>query len=149
MKNMNNTTKMAIGGFVIAALFFYGGYAYAGGGAKGGAAGIRMMGANGTFTRGQFAGAGGAGRIPGGFSGGTILAKDAQSITVKAQDGSSRIIFWSPSTQVMKTVSGTGDDLVVGQNVMIAGTQNTDGSLTAQSIQIRPARAATTTPSTR
>jgi len=35
-------------------------------------------------------------------------------------------------------VSGTGDDLAVGQEVIIGGKSSSNGSLTADNIQIRP-----------
>jgi hypothetical protein len=73
-----------------------------------------------------------------GFSGGEIIKKDAQSITVKSNNGSSQIILFSDTTKVMKSVSGVADDLIVGEQVTVTGSKNQDGSMTAQSIQVRP-----------
>lgn len=95
--------------------------------------------------RGNFMGQGAAMRQGGGnvqngqgFATGELLSKDATSMTLKLQDGGSKLIYFSSSTQVMKSSEGTTDDLNVGQNLMINGKTNQDGSITAQTVQMRP-----------
>jgi len=85
-------------------------------------------------TRRGFGGRGGNG---GGFTAGQILSKDSQSITVQLPNGNSQVVFYSSSTQVIKPSPASTNDLVVGTNVTVGGTQNADGSVTAQTIQIR------------
>ena len=87
-------------------------------------------------------GAGGLGGVRGGMGGGFIsgevLSKDAQSITVKLRDGSSKIVFFASSTAVGKMDAGSIADVAQGTQVTITGTTNNDGSVTASNIQIRP-----------
>lgn len=162
LKGIKNTTyvknshKMIIGAVVIAGAFFYGGYAYAAHAAPKGMNMRFSMGANGSMARSggaaSFNTAGGAGTAfraggmgaGGGFVTGTVLSKDDQSVTVKLQDGGSKIVFVGGSTQVMKSVAGSIADISVGANVMITGSQNQDGSVTARSVDIRPMRMAST-----
>jgi hypothetical protein len=75
----------------------------------------------------------------GGLISGDVVSKDDTSMTIKMRDGSSRIVLYSGTTQVLKSSSGLASDVVAGSTVSVQGTQNADGSVTAQSIQIRPA----------
>jgi len=125
---------------IVAAAAFFGGMTYVKstrqnfakqnlGGQQMGAAGVGMRGI----------------RTGSGFASGEIIAKDdpaedgaGKSITIKLQDGGSKIVFFSDSTEISKFASGSASDLVTGQSVMANGTTNSDGSITAQSIQLRP-----------
>jgi hypothetical protein len=80
-----------------------------------------------------------------GFATGEIISKDdpakdgaGKNITIKLQDGGSKIVFFSDSTEVSKFVSGASSDLEIGKTAVVNGSTNADGSITAQSIQIRP-----------
>lgn len=75
----------------------------------------------------------------GGFVSGEIISKDEKSITVKLQDGGSKIIFFSSGTKISQNTEGSLDDLKVGNSISANGTANQDGSVSAQLIQIRPA----------
>ncbi len=75
-------------------------------------------------------------RLGGGATFGEVVSKDETSITVKMRDGGSRIVFYTPTTPLTKMMAGTISELVVGANVVVGGTPNPDGSVTAQSIQL-------------
>ncbi|MES2014552.1 MAG: DUF5666 domain-containing protein [Patescibacteria group bacterium] len=96
----------------------------------------------GQFIGGQRTGAGMRGIS--GFTVGEIIAKDATSVTVKMPDGSSKIVLVSDTTKVLKSTDGSLNDLAVGTSVSVTGTANSDKSVTATSIQIRPAGQTTT-----
>lgn len=81
--------------------------------------------------------AGGA-RSGNGATAGEILSKDDKTITVKLRDGGSKLIILSEATQITKTATGTLEDLAVGAEVTAMGSANSDGSITAESIQLRP-----------
>jgi len=69
---------------------------------------------------------------------GEVIAKDDESITVKVQEGGSKIIFISDTTTVAKTDEGSLDDLTEGMQVLVFGSENDDGSVTAENIQLNP-----------
>lgn len=82
---------------------------------------------------------GGNGSNNGNFVAGQITAKNDNSITVQGRDGSSKIVFFSGSTSIGKAAQGTADDLANGEQVVVTGQANSDGTVAAQNIQIRPA----------
>ncbi len=122
---------------VVAGVGFYGGMRY--GSSQSGVGDNRSFGVGSGARRGT-----GAGRTQGNFAAGDVIAKDDKSITVSMRSGGSKIIFFSDATQVMKSAPGALIDIMVGQQITAMGTQNSDGSMTAQSIQIRPAMPKTT-----
>jgi hypothetical protein len=67
---------------------------------------------------------------------GEITALDETTVTIKTQDGSSKIVIYSTSTKVNKTSEGSKSDLKVGEKVTAIGSTSTDGTVTAQSISI-------------
>lgn len=88
-------------------------------------------------TRGGFAG--GTRGAGGGFVAGTVASIQGGSMTISLPNGNSEIVFYSSSTSVIKPSPASVSDLTPGTSVMIGGTSNSDGSLTAQSIQVRTA----------
>lgn len=72
------------------------------------------------------------------FLSGEVISKDDKSVTIKLSDGGSKIVFFSATASIGKTTEGTAADLEVGKEITINGSANSDGSVTAQSIQIRP-----------
>jgi hypothetical protein len=74
-----------------------------------------------------------------GMTSGSIISKDDKSITLQLPNNAgSKIIFYSDSTEISKFSKGLIDDLNTGDNIMVSGKSNTDGSITAQTIQMRP-----------
>jgi hypothetical protein len=74
----------------------------------------------------------------GGFTNGQIVSLDSQSVTIKQQDGSTKVVYFSSSTAITKSTTRASSDLTVGTEVSATGTSNTDGSVTAQTIRINP-----------
>ncbi len=72
-----------------------------------------------------------------GFIAGEIISQDDKSITIKLRDGGSKIIFLSEATEIGKFASSTVSELKIGETISINGKPNADGSVTADSIQIR------------
>ncbi len=134
MKNSN--VVMGIIAIVFAAGGFFAGLKY-------------QQGKTPTFTRGQFGMTAGQNtgrqngtRAGGGMISGTILSVDATSMTVKLADNSSKIILLGQTTTYAKSTDGAISDLKVGDRVNTFGATNTDGSVTAQTVQINPPQGA-------
>ncbi len=69
---------------------------------------------------------------------GEIISSDDKSITVKLQDGSSKIVIVAETTDINKADKATKDQLKPGETVAVFGQENSDGSITAQNIQLNP-----------
>jgi len=133
---MKNKITIIVIALILIGASFYGGVVY----------GKNTVSARGQFTNSQFTGnvngargTGMRGNTNGGFTSGEIISKDAMGVTIKTQDGSTKIVLIATSTQVMKSSAGSLGDLTTGINVTITGIANSDGSITAQNVQIRPA----------
>lgn len=113
---------------------FYAGMSYGSGQASASRSQYATSSAAGRFAR------SGTGSTSGGFTTGQIITVGSGSITIQsAMSSSTEIVLVSDSTPILKTVAGSMSDLTAGTDVVVTGTPNSDGSLTAQSIQIRPA----------
>ncbi len=119
-------------GIIVLVGVFYGGVSY------GKSQTVSTSGTSGAaaFAGARTRGAGGTGF--GGATVGQIISEDATSITVALPNGGSKIVFLDSTTPITKQTSGTMSDLVIGTNVSVIGATNTDGSVSAQSVQIRP-----------
>lgn len=135
-KHIITTVVIAV---VVGAASFFGGYKL--GQSKTPARSGQFMGSGQAGSRtGGAAGANAARRAGGGFTSGQIISKDDKSITVQLpNNGGSKIIFYAASTQINKPLPVDATQLTTGTNVIVTGTANSDGSITAQNIQIRPA----------
>lgn len=120
-----------------AALAFYLGMLYEGSLAPTGFSG------RGSFSSSTLAGLaarGGAGSFAGGgVLTGQVLSMDAESMTVQLPNGNSEVVFYSSSTAVVVPTPSSISKVSSGADVTITGTQNSDGSFVAQSIQVRNA----------
>lgn len=131
---MNKKIITIVVGVVLIGASFYGGMVYGQSKSSATAQGFRA----GNFA-GNVNGARAGARAGAGAAGGEILSKDATGVTIKLQNGSTKIVLISGSTPIMKTVLGASTDLKIGEQINAVGTANSDGSITAESIQIRQA----------
>lgn len=128
----NQLIAVIIGGVVIAAVAFFGGMQY-----QRMQRGAQFMGQNG-----QFRGAGQVG-APGQRQtfrpvSGEIISSDDKSITVKLQDGSSKIVLLNDQSTISEATTSGKQSLTTGKKVMVFGNTNQDGSVTAANIQLNP-----------
>lgn len=94
------------------------------------------QGGNNGTGNGQFGTRNGASRRPG--VSGDVISLDTNSATVKLQDGSTKIVILTSSTNYVNTSTASKNDLKVGQRINAFGTVNSDGSLTASNVQLNP-----------
>lgn len=69
---------------------------------------------------------------------GSVISMDDKSITVKMNDGTTKIVLFSDSTTYRNTVDAAKTDLKVGSEVAVFGAANSDGSVTATEVQLNP-----------
>jgi hypothetical protein len=134
---MQNKTTTIIIGIVLIIAAFFGGKAY---GASHAITTTGRAGMAGGYARtGGMGGSRFGGTAGGGATVGQVVSKDANSITVSIpNNGGSKIVLYSPDTSIVKSAQGAISDVAVGSTIIATGTTNSDGSITATSIQIRP-----------
>ena len=69
---------------------------------------------------------------------GEITKIDGDSYTVKTNDGSTKVVIINSSTAVNEMSQTSKDKLQIGTKVMVSGTENSDKSVTAKTIEISP-----------
>jgi hypothetical protein len=106
-------------------------------------AGKSLTGSFSSSTRGAYAGRGGA--ASGGLVTGTIASITGSSMTVQLANGNSEVVLYSTSTPVTEPTTVSVSKLTVGAIIMVGGSSNSDGSLTATTIQIGTGRPTTRT----
>jgi len=146
--NKNKKISLVVGGIIVLVAVFYGGVVYGKNQIPTRDQRVQAFSQN---NAGSLRGTRTSGGSLGGFTAGRIIAKDANSITIElntptgSNSGTptttvtgSKIVLYTNSTTVSKTIVGTSGDLAVGTEVNVQGTANPDGSFSAQSVQIRP-----------
>lgn len=141
MKHQELLVPVLVTAIIAAGVGFFGGMKYQQSQRNQQFAGFRNAGGPG----GNFGGRGGSGAIGQGARGqgfrpvtGEIISADDSSITVKLQDGSSKIVMFSDKTLINKADTATKTDLKTGETVAVFGTEGSDGTVTAQNIQLNP-----------
>jgi len=146
---MNKKSTQVIIAIIVAIVFFIGGLEYGKSTATATTASSTRSATGSTFAGGtgarSFAGRGAAG---GGFVGGKIVSVDPTSISIALPNSTSTsvttgstVVLYSTGTSILKSIVGSSADLEVGDSVTVTGTSNSDGSMSATSIQIRPTMA--------
>jgi hypothetical protein len=141
---MNKKSTLVIWAVVIAVVFFGAGWGMKSSSSS--SASSATTAARGTYT-GTFSGTAGARARTsgGGLVAGKIVSVDPTSISVALPNSTSTtattgstVVLYSSGTSILKSVIGSSADLQVGNSVTVSGTTNSDGSVSANSIQIRP-----------
>lgn len=131
MKNKNTMIVVAVVLIIVAAAGgFFGGMMYQ----------KNQVPALGAAGRGNFAGRLGQSGQNAAFRPvrGQVLNMDSNSLTVKLSDGSTKLVVLSSSTAFVQSTKAAVSDLKAGDTVNVVGTANSDGSVTAQDVQINP-----------
>lgn len=81
-------------------------------------------------------GAGGQGANGGQVVRGEVLSNDGKTVTVKLQDGSTKLVLVSGATTITEATKASENALSQGKQVMVFGSSNPDGSVGAQNISI-------------
>jgi len=87
------------------------------------------------FAQGRFGGQTGQGGQGGGLMG-QITQNDGNTLVISGMDGVETKVQVTDTTLIEKYASVSAADLEVGEQVIVSGSQNDDGSMTARSIQV-------------
>jgi hypothetical protein len=84
-------------------------------------------------------GAAGGFAAPAGMTFGEIESIDGATLTLATQSDGTLAVQVTDTTLIEKNASVDVTDLVVGEMVIVSGSENDDGSITARSVQVSPA----------
>lgn len=68
---------------------------------------------------------------------GEVTAKDGKNITLKTTTGASKDISLAHANRIQKTISGTIKDITIGTQIVVVGSNGSDGTFNALSVQIK------------
>ena len=96
--------------------------------------------ANGGFRRGngEFPGGNGGGNGAGGRGGtvGTVQSVNGNTITITTPNGGTTTVTIGGSTTITQTDTGSISDITPGENIIVRGTSNSDGTTTADQVTV-------------
>jgi hypothetical protein len=133
VKMKNNYLITIIIAVVVAGVAFFGGMKYQEAKTLSGNQFTRGMNGQGSLRTG-----GNRGGTMGGATIGEIVSLDSNSMAVKTQDNSTKIVIFSDKTTISKTDTASKSALKTGEKIAVFGISNSDGSVTAQNIQLNP-----------